>query len=194
MWQPLPPEVYSGGCPFPNSSCQGHCRSPIPTNYDAFSVYLRGVHHLHHPGAGTYLDSRRFTVDDLGTDAVDRHGACLGVIDAQTLQGTARHLGRFENFGRKYGIELFPVAPITTQLPRSAVIPLIKECWNTLSRLPQRQGREYSSTKLRVYSQQPLPIIFGKICYNFPPKCVGIRITMLLGPHICLPRTALLIP
>jgi hypothetical protein len=30
-----------------------------------------------------------------------------------TLQGTARHLGRLRNFGRKYGIDLFLAAPIT---------------------------------------------------------------------------------
>jgi hypothetical protein len=44
------------------------------------------------------------------------------------LQGTARYLGRLSNFGQKYGIELFPKAPIT-QSPRLAVIPLL---WGVL--------------------------------------------------------------
>jgi hypothetical protein len=43
---------------------------------------------------------------------------------SSTLQGTARYLGRLSNFGQKYGIDLFPKAPIT-QPPRSAVIPLL---------------------------------------------------------------------
>jgi hypothetical protein len=34
------------------------------------------------PGARTYLNSRSFTATDVGTDVVDRHGACLGVLDA----------------------------------------------------------------------------------------------------------------
>jgi hypothetical protein len=41
-----------------------------------------------------------------------------------TLQGTARYLGWLSNFGQKYGIDIFPKAPIT-QPPRSAVIPLL---------------------------------------------------------------------
>jgi hypothetical protein len=44
--------------------------------------------------------------------------------DSSTLQGTSRYLGRLSNFGQKYGIEIFPKAPIT-QPPRSAVIPLL---------------------------------------------------------------------
>jgi hypothetical protein len=36
---------------------------------------------------------------------------------SSTLQGTARYLGRISTFGHKYGIELFPKAPIT-QPPR----------------------------------------------------------------------------
>jgi hypothetical protein len=47
---------------------------------------------------------------------------------SSTLQGTARHLGWLSNFGPKYGIDLFPAAPIT-QPPRSAVIPLL---WGVL--------------------------------------------------------------
>jgi hypothetical protein len=47
---------------------------------------------------------------------------------SSTLQGTERYLGRLSNFGQKYGIELFPKAPIT-QPPRSAVIPLL---WGVL--------------------------------------------------------------
>jgi hypothetical protein len=47
---------------------------------------------------------------------------------SSTFQGTARYLGRLSNFGQKYGIELFPKAPIT-QPPRSAVIPLL---WGVL--------------------------------------------------------------
>jgi hypothetical protein len=59
---------------------------------------------------------------------------CMRLIDmapawaSSTLQGTARYLGRIGNFGQKYGIELFPKAPIT-QPPRSAVIPLL---WDVL--------------------------------------------------------------
>jgi hypothetical protein len=43
--------------------------------------------------------------------------------DSSTLQGMARYLGRLSNLGQKYGIDLFPKAPIT-QNPRSTVIPL----------------------------------------------------------------------
>jgi hypothetical protein len=32
---------------------------------------------------------------------------------SSTLKGMARHFGRLSNFGQKYGIELFPAAPIT---------------------------------------------------------------------------------
>jgi hypothetical protein len=45
-----------------------------------------------------------------------------------TLQGTARYLGPLSNFRQKYGIDLFPKAPIT-QPPRSTVIPLL---WDVL--------------------------------------------------------------
>jgi hypothetical protein len=44
------------------------------------------------------------------------------------LQGAARCLSRISNFRQKYGIDLFPKAPIT-QPPRSAVIPLM---WGVL--------------------------------------------------------------
>jgi hypothetical protein len=43
---------------------------------------------------------------------------------SSTFQGTARYLGRLSNFEEKYGIDLFPKAPIT-QPPRLAVIPLL---------------------------------------------------------------------
>jgi hypothetical protein len=48
--------------------------------------------------------------------------------DSSTLQGTARYVGRLSNFGQKYGIDLFPKAPIS-QHPRLAVIPLL---WGVL--------------------------------------------------------------
>jgi hypothetical protein len=35
---------------------------------------------------------------------------------SSTLQGTARHLGRLSNFGRKYGIDFFPAVSITQPL------------------------------------------------------------------------------
>jgi hypothetical protein len=43
---------------------------------------------------------------------------------SSTLQGTAMYLGRLSIFGQKYGIELFPKAPIT-QPSRPASIPLL---------------------------------------------------------------------
>jgi hypothetical protein len=55
---------------------------------------------------------------------------CMRLIDmaqawaSSTLQGTARYLGRLSNFRQKYGIDLFPKAPITHP-PRSAVITLL---------------------------------------------------------------------
>jgi hypothetical protein len=45
---------------------------------------------------------------------------------SSTLQGTARYLGRLINLGQKYGINLFPKAPII-QPPRSAVFLLLLE-------------------------------------------------------------------
>jgi hypothetical protein len=56
-----------------------------------------------------------------------------------TLQGTARYLGRLRNFGQKYGIKLFPKAPIA-QPPRSAIIPLL---WGVLEytlQTPRKTG------------------------------------------------------
>jgi hypothetical protein len=47
---------------------------------------------------------------------------------SSTLQGVARHLGWLRHFGHKYGINLFPAAPIT-QPPRSVAIPLL---WGVL--------------------------------------------------------------
>jgi hypothetical protein len=44
--------------------------------------------------------------------------------DLSTLQGKARYLGRLSNFRQKYGIKLFPKAPIT-QPPRLDIIPLM---------------------------------------------------------------------
>jgi hypothetical protein len=44
--------------------------------------------------------------------------------DSSTLQGTTIYLGQLSNFSKKYGINLFPKAPII-QPPRSAVIPLL---------------------------------------------------------------------
>jgi hypothetical protein len=41
--------------------------------------------------------------------------------DLSTLQGTARYLSWLSNFGQKYGIELFPKAPIN-QPPRSQAV------------------------------------------------------------------------
>jgi hypothetical protein len=48
--------------------------------------------------------------------------------DSSTLHGTARYFGQLSKFWQKYGIEIFPKAPIT-QPPRSAVIPLL---WGVL--------------------------------------------------------------
>jgi hypothetical protein len=60
---------------------------------------------------------------------------------SSTLQGIARYLGRLINFGQKYGIKIFPKAPIT-QPPRSAVIPLL---WGVLEytlQTPQKTGEK----------------------------------------------------
>jgi hypothetical protein len=67
---------------------------------------------------------------------------------SSTLQGTARYLGRLSNFGQKYGIDLFPKAPIT-QPPRSAVIPLL---WAVLEYTLQTsrntgEGIKYNTAK-----------------------------------------------
>jgi hypothetical protein len=47
---------------------------------------------------------------------------------SSTLQGTSRYLGRLSNFGQRYGIDLFPKAPITHP-PWLVVIPLL---WGVL--------------------------------------------------------------
>jgi hypothetical protein len=66
-----------------------------------------------------------------------------------TLQGTSRYLGRFSNFGKKYGIEFFPKAPITHP-PRSAVIPLL---WGVLGYTLQTsrkmgEGIKYNTARI----------------------------------------------
>jgi hypothetical protein len=65
---------------------------------------------------------------------------------SSTLQGTARYLDRLKKFGQKYGIELFPKAPLT-QPPRSAVVPLL---WGVLEYTLQtsqkmREGINYNT-------------------------------------------------
>jgi hypothetical protein len=67
---------------------------------------------------------------------------------SSTLQGKSRYLSRLSNFGQKYGIELFPKAPIT-QPPRSAVIPLL---WGVLEYTLQTsrktgEGIKYNTTR-----------------------------------------------
>jgi hypothetical protein len=59
--------------------------------------------------------------------------------DSSTLQGTAIYLGRLSNFGHKYGIDLFPKAPIT-QPPRSAVIPLLWDVLEYTLQTSQKMG------------------------------------------------------
>jgi hypothetical protein len=43
---------------------------------------------------------------------------------SSTLQGTATYLGRLSKLRQRYGIDIFPKAPIT-QPPRSASVPLL---------------------------------------------------------------------
>jgi hypothetical protein len=67
---------------------------------------------------------------------------------SSTLQGTSRYLGPLSNFGHKYGIDIFPKAPIT-QPPRSAVIPLL---WGVLEYTLQTsrktgEGIKYNSAR-----------------------------------------------
>jgi hypothetical protein len=64
------------------------------------------------------------------------------------LQGMAQHLGRLNNFVQKYGIHLFPAAPIN-QPPWSAVIPLL---WGVLEYTLQPSqktggGIKYNTTR-----------------------------------------------
>jgi hypothetical protein len=65
-----------------------------------------------------------------------------------TLQGTSGYLGRLSNFGQKYGIYLFPKAPIT-QPPRLAVILLL---WGVLEYTLQtsrktEEGIKYNTSR-----------------------------------------------
>jgi hypothetical protein len=67
---------------------------------------------------------------------------------SSTLQGTSRYLGRLSNFRQKYGMDLFPKAPIT-QPPRSAVIPLL---WGVLeytlqTSLKMGEGIKYNTAR-----------------------------------------------
>jgi hypothetical protein len=67
---------------------------------------------------------------------------------SSTLQGTTRYLGRLSNFGQKYGIDLFPKAPIT-QPPRLAVIPLLWAVLEYTLQTPQktREGIKYNTAR-----------------------------------------------
>jgi hypothetical protein len=73
--------------------------------------------------------------------------------DSSTLQGTASYLSGLSNFGQKYGIELFPKAPIT-QPPRPAVVPLM---WGVLEYTLQTsqktgEGIKFVATGLPEFS------------------------------------------
>jgi hypothetical protein len=91
---------------------------PPPPILDSFSLHLRGMYHQGRPRMGTYLDIRRYPAINAHIDAPHRYGERLGFFD---VAGDG-------DFGQKYGIDLFPKAPIT-QPPRSAVIPLL---WGVL--------------------------------------------------------------
>jgi hypothetical protein len=62
-----------------------------------------------------------------------------GVTRTPINQHDTRYLGRLSNFGQKYGIDLFPKAPIT-QPPRLAVIPLLWGIFEYTLQTPQKTG------------------------------------------------------
>jgi hypothetical protein len=96
---------------------------------------------------------------------------------SSTLHGTARHLGRISNFRQKYGIDLFPSDQIT-QPPRSASFLCCGTYWITLYKHPGRWGRGSSKTLPGDFSQKPLPIAFGRKCFNSQVTCTGIETIM----------------
>jgi hypothetical protein len=68
--------------------------------------------------------------------------------DLSTLQGTARYLSRLSNFGQKYGVDLFPKAPLT-QPPWSAIIPLLWAVLEYTLQTSQKTGEgiKYNTTR-----------------------------------------------
>jgi hypothetical protein len=113
--------MHQGGETFQDKTSESHPGAPVPPAMTHFPFICEvcivravlGRELTWTPGDIQLLMLERMRLIDMA------HAWALSM-----LQGTARYLGRLSNFGQKYGINLFPKAPIT-QPPRSAVIPLL---------------------------------------------------------------------
>jgi hypothetical protein len=126
------------------------------------------------PRTGTYLDVHKYADIDARTDVPHRYGAILGFINI------AGKLGRISDFAQKYGVKLFPKAPIT-QPPRSPVFLLL---WGVLEYTLQTSRKTGEGIKYNT-ARSLQPADFGIKCSNSQVTCTGIGTILSLGLPVC---------
>jgi hypothetical protein len=136
------------------------------------------MYHQSRPGTGAYLNVRRYADFDAQRMRLINMAHAWA---SSTLQGKARYLGQTCNFGQKYGIELFPKSPIT-QLPRSAVIPLL---WGVLEYTLQTsrktgEGIKYNTAR-SLHSAASVYHLWEKML-QFPVHMYRDRDNNVIGP------------